>query len=131
MFRLEVGDRHSFSRSDRRLQVLVIKRSSVIALAARETVRRPSTLGNDRDELRRVQDHIMLLIKTAQERVAGFSWKWRHARPVRPRSNCRCRVRHRRLSRPPRNVSRTLTQLEIRGYRVPTSRRIGCAIAPR
>jgi CRP-like cAMP-binding protein len=73
VFGLEVGDRHSFSaEAIADCKVLVIKRSSVIALAARETDVARQLWEMTATELRRVQDHIMLLIKTAQERVAGF-----------------------------------------------------------
>jgi CRP-like cAMP-binding protein len=73
VFGLEVGDKHSFSaEAIADCKVLVIKRSSVIALAARETDVARQLWEMTATELRRVQDHIMLLIKTAQERVAGF-----------------------------------------------------------
>ena len=45
-------------------------------------------------ELRRVQDHILLLIKTAQERVAGFLLEMaERASAAAMRSSCRCRAR--------------------------------------
>jgi len=51
---------------------MVIKRAALIALAARdnEVARQLWTISAR--ELQRAQDHVMLLIKTAQERVAGF-----------------------------------------------------------
>jgi CRP-like cAMP-binding protein len=52
--------------------VLVIKRSALIALAARDNDVAQQLWTMTGRELRRVQDHIMLLIKTAQKRVAGF-----------------------------------------------------------
>jgi len=72
-FGLEAGDEHTSSAeaiSD--CKVLVIKRSPVMALAARnnDVARHLWTL--TASELGRAQDHMMLLIKTAQERVAGF-----------------------------------------------------------
>jgi CRP-like cAMP-binding protein len=73
VFGLEVGDKHSFSaEAIADCKVLVIKRSAVIALAARETDVARQLWEMTATELHRVQDHIMLLIKTAQERVAGF-----------------------------------------------------------
>ena len=73
MFGLEMGEEHSFSAeaiSD--AKVLVIKRSAVMALAARdnEVARQLWTLTSR--ELSRVQDHMLLLVKTAQERVVSF-----------------------------------------------------------
>ncbi len=52
--------------------MLVIKRSSVMAMAQRDNDVARELWTTTADELQRVQDHIMLLIKTAQERVAGF-----------------------------------------------------------
>ena len=73
IFGLEMGDEHTFSaEAICDSKVLVIKRSAVVGLAARdnEVARQLWTLTGR--ELRRVQDHIVLLIKTAQERVVGF-----------------------------------------------------------
>lgn len=73
IFGLEVEDEHAFSaEAITDVRVLVIKRSAVMALAARDhdIARQLWTLTGR--ELHRVQDHILLLIKTAQERVAGF-----------------------------------------------------------
>ena len=73
MFGLEIGDDHTFSaEAVIDCKVLVIKRSALVALAGRDsgTTRHLWTLAAT--ELQRAQDHIMLLIKTAQERVAGF-----------------------------------------------------------
>jgi CRP-like cAMP-binding protein len=70
---LETGDEHAFSaEAITDAKVLVIKRSALIALAERdhEVARQLWTLTSR--ELRRVQDHILLLIQTAQERVAAF-----------------------------------------------------------
>jgi CRP-like cAMP-binding protein len=73
IFGLESGDAHTFSAeaiSD--CKVLVIKRSGVMALAARDPdVARQMWAATGR-ELKRVQEHSLLLIKTAQERVASF-----------------------------------------------------------
>ena len=73
IFGLEAGDDHAFSAeavSDS--QVLVIKRSAVMDLAARDsTVARQLWTVTGR-ELQRAQEHVLLLIKSAQERVAGF-----------------------------------------------------------
>ena len=73
VFGLEAGDEHTFSAeaiSDAR--VLVIKRSALVALAERDNEVARQLWALTGRELSRVQDHILLLIKTAQERVAGF-----------------------------------------------------------
>ncbi len=73
VFGLEMGDEHTFSaEAISNAKVLVIKRSALVALAERDSdvARQLWTLTGR--ELSRVQDHILLLIKTAQERVAGF-----------------------------------------------------------
>src|SRR6266567_3611365 len=70
---LETGDEHAFSaEAITECKVLVIKRSALVALAGRDhdVARQLWTLTGS--ELRRVQDHILLLIKSAQERVAAF-----------------------------------------------------------
>jgi len=73
IFGLEMAQEHAYSAeaiSD--VKVLVIKRSAVDSLAERDAdvARQLWTL--TRCELQRAQAHILLLIKTAQERVASF-----------------------------------------------------------
>jgi CRP/FNR family transcriptional regulator, nitrogen fixation regulation protein len=73
VFGLESGDEHAFSaEAITDAKVLVTKRSVLIALADRDhdVARQLWTLTGC--ELNRVQDHILLLIKSAQERVAAF-----------------------------------------------------------
>jgi CRP/FNR family transcriptional regulator, nitrogen fixation regulation protein len=73
IFGLETGGEHSFSaEAITECRVLVIKRSALVALAGRDhdVARQLWTITSG--ELRRVQDHVMLLIKSAQERVASF-----------------------------------------------------------
>lgn len=73
IFGLETGDEHTFSaEAITDCKVLVIKRSALVALAGKDhdVARQLWTLTGT--ELRRVQDHILLLIKSAQERVAAF-----------------------------------------------------------
>jgi CRP/FNR family transcriptional regulator, nitrogen fixation regulation protein len=73
VFGLEVGDLHTFSaEAIGNAKLLVFKRSTLVGLAARdnETARRLWTI--TADELQRVQAHITLLIKSAQERVVSF-----------------------------------------------------------
>ena len=73
IFGLEVGDEHTFSaEAVVDCKVLVIKRSAVVSLAGRDSSVARQLWTMAAAELQRAQDHIMLLIKTAQERVAGF-----------------------------------------------------------
>jgi CRP/FNR family transcriptional regulator, nitrogen fixation regulation protein len=73
MFGVEVGAEHNFSaEAVTDCQVLLINRARVMARAARETVVARELWGLIGHELGRVQDHILLLIKSAEERVASF-----------------------------------------------------------
>ena len=128
VFGLEVGDTHSFSaEAIADCKVLVIKRSTVIAMAASQTDIARQLWEMTATELRRVQGHVMLLIKTAQERVAGFLLEMAARTPG-------CTEVELPMSRQDiadylgltiETVSRTLTQLEnSAAIAVPTSRRI-------
>ena len=73
IFGLETGDEHSFSaEAITQCEVLMIRRSALVALADEDhdVARQLWTLTGN--ELRRVQGHILLLVKSAQERVAAF-----------------------------------------------------------
>jgi CRP-like cAMP-binding protein len=73
MFGFESGSAHALSaEAITNAKVLVIRRSAVAALAARDGKVAQQLLGATTRELARAQDHIMLLMQTAQERVAGF-----------------------------------------------------------
>src|SRR5476651_1166361 len=73
IFGLESGDEHTFSaEAVTEAKVLVFKRSALVALAARDNGVSQQLWTLTSGELRRVQNHVMLLIKTAQERVVGF-----------------------------------------------------------
>jgi CRP/FNR family transcriptional regulator, nitrogen fixation regulation protein len=73
VFGFEGGTEHSFSaEAISNARVMVIRRSTATALAARDSTAAQQLLGATTRELLRAQNHIMLLIKTAQERVAGF-----------------------------------------------------------
>ena len=73
IFGLECGDEHTFSaEAITEAKMLVIKRSSLVALAGRDSDVARQLWQMTSRELRRVQDHILLLVKTAQERVAAF-----------------------------------------------------------
>src|SRR5260370_12540682 len=73
IFGFETGDVHTFSaEAITACKIIVIKRSAVIALATRDNdvARRMWEL--TARELARVQEHSLVLIKSAEERVAGF-----------------------------------------------------------
>ncbi len=72
-FGFEVGDRHSLSaEAIVDCQLLVLRRETVAALAARDSSVANQLWAMSVAELQRAQDRLMLLVKTAQERVAGF-----------------------------------------------------------
>jgi len=73
VFGLESGEEHAFS-SEAVVDsvVLVIKRSTLNALAMRDNKIANQLWTMTSNELRRAQNHLTLLIKTAQERVVGF-----------------------------------------------------------
>jgi CRP/FNR family transcriptional regulator, nitrogen fixation regulation protein len=73
VFGFEAGDEHTFSAeaiSDCR--IAVIKRSALMSLAARDNEVAHQMWAFTARELQRVQAHMLLLIKSAQERVATF-----------------------------------------------------------
>jgi CRP/FNR family transcriptional regulator, nitrogen fixation regulation protein len=73
IFGLETGEEHTFSaEAITECNVLVIKRSTVVALAHRDHDVACQLWTVTSGELRRVQDRIMLLVKSAQQRVASF-----------------------------------------------------------
>jgi CRP/FNR family nitrogen fixation transcriptional regulator len=73
IFGLEMSGEHTFSaEAITDCNIMIIKRSSVVALAGRDTEVAQQLWAWTGQELKRVQDHITLLIKTAQERVASF-----------------------------------------------------------
>lgn len=73
IFGLEVGDEHTFSaEAIVDCKVLVIKRSALVSLIGRDSSIARQLWTVAATELQRAQDHLMLLIKSAQERVAGF-----------------------------------------------------------
>jgi CRP-like cAMP-binding protein len=73
MFGLESGDTHQFSaEAIENCVVLVVKRSVLIALAQRDGDIARQLWSFTASELRRVRAHMLLLIKSAEERVACF-----------------------------------------------------------
>ena len=128
IFGLEIGDDHTFSAeavSD--AKVLVVKRNALVALAARDNDVARQLWALTARELGRVQNHILLLIQTAQERVAGFLLEMAE----RVSTNNAVELPMSRqdiadyLGLTIETVSRTLTLLEnSAAIEVPTSRRI-------
>src|SRR6516164_10556221 len=73
IFGFETGDEHPFSaEAITECKIIVIKRSTVMALAARDNDIARQMWELTARELRRVQEHSLVLIKSAEERVAGF-----------------------------------------------------------
>jgi CRP/FNR family nitrogen fixation transcriptional regulator len=73
IFGLETGDEHTFSaEAITDCKIIVIKRSAVVALAAGDNDVARQMWALTARELERVQDRILMLIKSAQERVACF-----------------------------------------------------------
>ena len=128
VFGLEVGDHHTFSAEavvDSR--VLVVKRSSIIALAGRDAEIASQLWSMTARELQRTQRHIMLLVKTARERVAGFLLDMANRQPAHNEINLPMSRQDIAdyLGLTMETVSRTLTQLEEdEAIAVPKSRHI-------
>jgi len=128
IFGLEIDDLHTFSaEAIADSKILVMKRSTLIALAARDNAVARQLWTLTASELQRAQSHMMLLIKTAQERVAGFLLEM----AKRSAASNEIELPMSRqdiadyLGLTIETVSRTLTQLEnAAAIAVPTSRRI-------
>jgi CRP-like cAMP-binding protein len=128
VFGFEVGDEHSYSaEAIVDCKLLVVGRTSVMSLAARDSSVARQLWTMTAVELQRAQDHMMLLIKTAQERVAGFLLEMSKRSPT-------CNEINLPMSRQDiadylgltlETVSRTLTQLKnAAAIAVPSSRHI-------
>ncbi len=73
IFGLEAGDAHHFSaEAITNSTIRIIKRNALLTLAASEPARARELWTLIAGELERMQDHAVLLIKSAQERVASF-----------------------------------------------------------
>ena len=128
IFGLEMGEEHTFSaEAITDSKVLVIKRSAVVTLAGRDHDVAHELWTLTSRELRRAQDHIMLLVKTAQERVASFLLEMARRMPASdaielPMSRQDIADY---LGLTIETVSRTLTHLEnTAAIALPSSRRI-------
>ena len=73
IFGLEIGKEHQFSaEAINDVRVLVVRRSAVISLAERDCDAARELWSLTGRELSRVQEHLLLLVKSAQQRVACF-----------------------------------------------------------
>jgi CRP/FNR family transcriptional regulator, nitrogen fixation regulation protein len=128
IFGLEFADEHTFSaEAIGDVKVVVVKRSALTALADRDATIGRELFAMTGRELRRVQDRVLLLVKSAQERVASFLLEM--AERV-----CAGNIVELPMSRQDiadylgltiETVSRTLTSLEgAAAIEVPSSRRI-------
>jgi CRP/FNR family transcriptional regulator, nitrogen fixation regulation protein len=128
VFGLEAGEEHAFSaEAVCQSTVLVIKRSAVAALAAKDPAVSRQLWNLTACELQKMQDHVMLLIKSAQERVVSFLLQMARRMPAAnefelPMSRQDIADY---LGLTIETVSRTLTQLETQAtIALPSSRRI-------
>jgi CRP/FNR family nitrogen fixation transcriptional regulator len=128
MFGLEAGATHgSSAEAVADSVILVIKRSAVVALAERdpEVAREMWTL--TARELGRAQNHMLLLIRNAQERIAAFLLEMAARAPGADSVDLPMSRQDIAdyLGLTIETVSRTLTQLEAEAaIALPTSRRI-------
>jgi CRP-like cAMP-binding protein len=73
IFGLEIGKEHQFSaEAINNVTVLVVRRSAIISLAERDYDAAREFWSFTGRELNRVQEHLLLLVKSAQQRVASF-----------------------------------------------------------
>jgi CRP/FNR family nitrogen fixation transcriptional regulator len=73
MFGLELGWKHAFSaEAITSSKVLVLKRSAVLALAEQQDGLASRLWAATAQELRAAQEHVLLLMKTAPERVVSL-----------------------------------------------------------
>lgn len=128
IFGLEMGSEHTFSaEAAADSKALVINRSAIVALAGRDKDVAHQLWMTAAAELQHAQDHIMLLIETAQERVIGFLLQMANRAPAGNEIDL---LMSRQdiadyLGLTIETVSRTLTQLESSGAIArATSRRI-------
>jgi CRP/FNR family transcriptional regulator, nitrogen fixation regulation protein len=128
MFGLEVGEAHQFSaEAVDNCVVLVIKRSALVALAERDGDIARQLWSFTAGELQRVRTHMLLLIKSAEERVACFLLEMADrlstAESVELSMSRQDIADY--LGLTIETVSRTLTHLEAKAaIALPTSRRI-------
>jgi CRP/FNR family transcriptional regulator, nitrogen fixation regulation protein len=70
---LEIGKEHQFSAETiNGVTALVVRRSAIVSLAERDCDAACELWSFTGRELKRVQEHVLLLVKSAQQRVASF-----------------------------------------------------------
>jgi CRP/FNR family transcriptional regulator, nitrogen fixation regulation protein len=128
IFGLEMGEEHAFSaEAITDVKVLVIKRSAVVALAERDNDVARQLWELTGRELGRAQDHLLLLVKTARERVVSFLLEMAARVPADDAVDLPMSRQDIAdyLGLTIETVSRTLTQLEnSAAIELPSSRRI-------
>ncbi|HEX2654082.1 MAG TPA: helix-turn-helix domain-containing protein [Xanthobacteraceae bacterium] len=128
VFGLEAGEEHSFSAEAlSTTTVRIVKRAALTSRIAGDAAMASHLLKLTTDELQRTQARILLLIKSAQERIAGFLLEMaKRSRAVNEIELPMCRQDIADyLGLTIETVSRTLTQLEnSRAIELSTSRRI-------
>ncbi len=73
IFGLDMGEEHQFSaEAINSATVLVVRRSAIVSLAERDCETARELWSFTGSELRRVQEHMLLLVKSARQRVASF-----------------------------------------------------------
>jgi CRP/FNR family transcriptional regulator, nitrogen fixation regulation protein len=128
VFGFETGDEHTFSaEAVVDCKIAVVKRSALMAAASRDNEVARQMWEITGRELRRVQAHVLLLVKSAQERVATFLLEMADRaadhRAVELAMSRQDIADY--LGLTIETVSRTLTHLEkTAAIEVPTSRRI-------
>ena len=128
IFGLEFADEHTFSaEAIADAKVVVVKRSAITALAGRDAAIGRELFALTGRELRRVQDRVLLLVKSAQERVASFLLEM--AERASAGNTVELPMSRQDiadyLGLTIETVSRTLTHLETKAaIALPTSRRI-------
>ena len=73
IFGLEIGKEHQFSaEAINGVTVLVVRRTAIVSLAERDCEAARELWTFTARELKRLQEHMLLLVKSAQQRVASF-----------------------------------------------------------
>jgi CRP/FNR family transcriptional regulator, nitrogen fixation regulation protein len=128
VFGLELGAAHEFSaEAINKSVILVVKRSALVALADRDPDMARRLWSFTASELQRVQRHLLLLVKSAEERVACFLLEM--ARRLAATEAVDLPMSRQDiadyLGLTIETVSRTLTQLETKAaIALPKSRRV-------
>jgi CRP-like cAMP-binding protein len=128
IFGLEPGDEHAFSADAiTDSSILVVKRTAVAALTARDVTSAQQLWALTARELQYMQDHVVLLVKSARERIASFLLQMGHriagANEIELPMSRQDIADY--LGLTIETVSRTLTQLEnSAAIALPGSRRI-------